>query len=229
MLGVPQMALRYDRSYLTLLLFVMYGVAEVLSGRQAWMISENNRVLDRVIRWLSWHKIGHIAIKKDESVQLLEAHATTPLERCVVPASALTDHLTMLCAKANAGQRSIQQGTMLDVTAERLYARALIGDFIAAQIVWVGILATIVGVILAFWPMIDGVSIDAMRSNLGRFFGGIAVAFIPTAVSFVCKITLDINTRIIVSGVRELVEKITWVAETEVLPFLHADGKITVL
>ena len=229
LLGLPQMALRHDRSYLTLLLFAMYGTAEVLSGWHAWAISEDNRTVDRVIRWLTWHKLGHIAIKKDESVQLLKAESTNPLDRCVVQRSAIADHLTMLCAKADAGQRTIDQGTMLDITAEGLYARALIGDFIAAQIVWVGILATIVGVILAFWPMIDGVSIDAMRTNLGQFFGGIAVAFIPTAVSFVCKITLDINTRIIASGVRQLVEKIAYVAETKVLPFLHNDGKTTVL
>jgi hypothetical protein len=229
LLGVPQLALHYDRSYLTLLLFVMYGTAEVLSGRQAWRISEDNRVVDRVVRWLALHKLGHIAVKKDENVQLLVADSRDLLDRCVIPPSAIADHLTLLCVKANAGQRSMHQDTMIDITAERLYSRALIGDFIAAQIVWVGILATIIGVILAFWPMIDGVSIDAMRMNLGRFFGGIATAFIPTAVSFVCKIILDINTRIIVSGVRELVEKIATVAETQVLPFLHTNGKITVL
>ena len=229
-LGVPQMALRYDRSYLTLLLFAMYALAEITSGRQAWLISQDNRVVDQVIHWLTWHKLGHIAIKKNESVQLLEAGDNlNPLNRCVVPSSAIADYLTMLCVKANAGQRTIQQRTMIEIMADRLYSRALIGDFIASQIVWVGILATIIGVILAFWPMIDGDSLDAMRSNLGRFFGGIAVAFIPTAASFVCKITLDINTRIIVSGVRELVEKIAGVAETEVLPFLHADGATTVI
>ena len=104
----------------------------------------------------------------------------------------------------------------------------MIGDFIGSRIVWVGILATILGVIMAFWPMIDGVALDAMRTNLGQFFGGIAVAFIPTAVSFVCKIMLDFNTRIIASGVRDLIDKIACVSETDVLPFLDGDGDTSI-
>jgi hypothetical protein len=63
-----------------------------------------------------------------------------------------------------------------------------------------------------------------MRANLGEFFSGIAVAFIPTAVSFVFKIVLDFNSRIISSGVRELIDKIACVSEVQLLPFLEQDG-----
>jgi hypothetical protein len=222
-LGLPQIALHYDHSYLTMLLFGMYGTAEVLSGRQAWLISRENLIADRVIGWLSRHKLTRTATMSDGCV-LLQSYD----EDLLVPKSAIGEHIGLLSVKANAGQRRIRQSTIIDVTADRLYSRAMIGDFIGSRIVWVGILATILGVIMAFWPMIDGVSLDTMRTNLGQFFGGIAVAFIPTAVSFVCKIMLDFNTRIIASGVRDLIDKIACVSETDVLPFLDGDGDTSI-
>lgn len=220
-LGLPQIALHYDQSYLTVLLFVMYGVAEVLSGRQAWIMSRENRIADTVIDWLARHKLQGIMV--NSSIILSSGE-----DVCRIPASAIADHLSLLSVKANAGQRRIRQSTIIDVTSERLYSRTMIADFIGSRIVWVGILATILGVIMAFWPMIGGVSIDSMKSDLGHFFGGIAVAFIPTAVSFVCKILLDFNTRIIASGVRDLIDKIAVVSETDVLPFLDGDGDTTI-
>ena len=222
-LGLPQIALHYDHSYLTVLLFAMYGTAEVLSGRQAWLISQENCIADRAIRWLSRHKLTSTTAMRDGRILLHGDEKTL-----MVPKSAIAEHFVLLSLKANAGQRRIQQNTIIDVTADRLYSRAMIGDFIGSRIVWVGILATILGVIMAFWPMIDGVSIDAMKTNLGQFFGGIAVAFIPTAVSFVCKIMLDFNSRIISSGVRDLIDKIACVSETDVLPFLDGDGDTSI-
>lgn len=222
-LGLPQLALHYDHSYLTLALFAMYGLAEVLSGRQAWIVSCQNQIADTVVGWLSQRRLTGIVVNRDNSVVLSSNDS-----RLDVPASAIAEHLTLLSVKANAGQRQIRQNTIIDVTADRLYSRTMIADFLGSRIVWIGILATILGVIMAFWPMIDGVSLDAMRSNLSQFFGGIAVAFIPTAVSFVCKIMLDFNTRIIASGVRDLIDKIACVSETDVLPFLDGDGDTTV-
>lgn len=220
-LNLPQIALHYDRSYLTSLLLGLYLTAEALSCRQAWRLSSENHIADRAIRWLSRHKLVKTTIQRDGSVVL---HGTEP-HHTIVPRSAIAEHFSLLCVKANAGQRRIGQSMIVDITAERLYDRTMVADFIAARIVWVGILATIIGVIMAFWPMIGGgESIDTMKSNLGGFFGGIAVAFIPTAVSFVFKIILDFNTRIITTGVRELIDKIACISETELLPFIDRDG-----
>jgi hypothetical protein len=219
-LNLPQLALLHDRSHLTVLLLALYVLAEVLSGRQAWLLSTENRTADQVIRWLSQHKLSKATVGADYAVIL---HNNSDM--LILPHSAIAEHFALLCIKANAGQRQIGQTMIVDITAERLYDRMMIADFIASRIVWVGILATIIGVIMAFWPMIDGVvSIDAMRANLGEFFAGIAVAFLPTAVSFVFKIVLDFNTRIISTGVRELVDKIACVSELQLLPFLEQDG-----
>ena len=118
-LGLPQIALHYDHSYLTMLLFGMYGTAEVLSGRQAWLISRENLIADRVIGWLSRHKLTRTATMSDGCV-LLQSYD----EDLLVPKSAIGEHIGLLSVKANAGQRRIRQSTIIDVTADRLYSRA---------------------------------------------------------------------------------------------------------
>ena len=208
-LGLPQIALYYDRSFLTVLLFLMYGIAEILAARQAWVISRENRIADRVMGWLKEHRLRHIKLQGKDVLLL-----STSTQFSVMP-SVIGTHYKTLCEMAASGQRQVRQEPILDDAADHMYERSLIGDFISTRIVWVGIMATILGVIMAFWPMIDGGSIDTMKNNIGQFFGGIAVAFIPTAVSFVCKIALDFNSRIIAGGVRDLFTKITVSSETK--------------
>jgi hypothetical protein len=219
-IGLPQIALHFDHSYLTYLLFGIYFAAEVLSGRQAWRVSKENKIADDVIRWFSRHKLTTTPLMHEDGTVALQSGDAPDMDIHLVPPSAIADHFSLLCIKANAGQRKIRQDTIIDVTADRLYERTMIADFLSTRIVWIGIFATILGVIMAFWPMIDGVSIDAMRANLGMFFGGIAVAFIPTAVSFVFKIVLDFNSKIVESGVRDLIDKIAVVSETDLLPLV---------
>lgn len=226
-LGLPQIALFYDHSYLTYLLFGLYISAEILSGRQAWNVSKENQIADDVIKWFSENTLHDTTINDDGSINLIAKQTMMNNRQCThefvvhsVPSSFIAEHFSLLCTKANANQKRIRQDTIIDIIADRLYHKTMIAEFISARIVWIGILATILGVIMAFWPMIDGVSIDAMKTNLGVFFGGIAVAFIPTAVSFVFKIILDFNSKIISGGVRDLVDKIACASETSLLPII---------
>ncbi len=222
-LGLPQIALSHDHSYLTVVLLGLYILAECFSGRQAWLISKENKIADDVIHWFANNQLNKTEIDEDGNVVLVPEQSD-PSSNYVIPKSAMADHFLLLTVKANAGQRKIRQNTIIEVTADRLYEQASTAEFIASRIVWIGILATILGVIIAFWPMIGAASIDVMKTNIGAFFGGIAVAFIPTAVSFVFKIVLDFNSWIVTKGVQSLIDKIACVSETDVLPVLdHED------
>lgn len=226
-LGLPQVALHYDHSYLTYILFGLYISAECLSCRQAWKISKENQIADNAIQWFANNKLKNTALNSDGSITLHPTENILTHDNFLpytIPKSSIAEHFTLLCTKANANQKRIRQDTIIYIIADRIYDKAMIAEFISARIVWIGILATILGVIMAFWPMIGGVSIDAMKGNLGAFFGGIAVAFIPTAVSFVFKIILDFNSKIIGSGVRDLIDKIACASETDLLPVIdHED------
>jgi hypothetical protein len=83
--------------------------------------------------------------------------------------------------------------------------RVLTADFFGMVIEKIGILGTIVGVIWVFWPfMTAGVSVESMKEHVSEIFGGIAVAFIPTAVSFCLSILLDVQIRILHIGLLDL-------------------------
>jgi hypothetical protein len=82
----------------------------------------------------------------------------------------------------------------------------LIGDWLSERIAKIGMLATVVGIVWALWPFLQGASIEQIKNNLSPFFSGVAVAFIPTAVSFAAVIMLDIPTKILTKALQRLEE-----------------------
>lgn len=219
LLGMPQVIISHDHSYLSVVLIVMYFAAEILSGYQAVFVSKLHRTVSEALLWLKSHPIDGL-VPNGEGVTLKSGEAEFN-----VPPSPFATHLLALMAKSENGKDGVDQHFLIEGFAENLYRRTSVGDFLATRIVWVGILATILGVIIAFWPFLQaGLNIDAMKTNIGGFFSGVAVAFLPTAVSFVFKIALDFNSRIIGNGVSEIVETATIACESYVIPFLEHDG-----
>lgn len=219
LLGLPQLAFAHDKSYLSVSLVAMYFVAEALAGRQAIWVSRQHRNLHDTAVWLRANRIESIRMPQDGSVVLASKDSDW-----TVIAGPFADLIRGLVEKSTNGPKGkLDQKELIDSFVEHLERRTSIGDFIAARIVWVGILATIVGVIMAFWPFQQaGMTIDAMRANLGDFFSGVAVAFIPTAVSFVFKITLDFNGKIIQDGISEMIEVATRISSSHVVPRLES-------
>lgn len=218
LLGLPQLAFEHDKSYLSVALVAMYFLAEAMSGKQAIWISRQHRNLTETTAWLNANRIESMTMVTDGSV-IMSAKGSS----WTVVAGPFADLVRSLATQnANGPKRRMDQQELLSAFAENLDRRTSIGDFIGSRIVWVGILATIIGVIMAFWPFQEaGMSIDAMRSNLGEFFSGVAVAFIPTAVSFIFKITLDLNSKILQDGVSEMIEMATAASSGHIVPRLE--------
>jgi hypothetical protein len=215
--GIPQMALAYDYSQLTLLLFLMYGLAEILAGIQVWAVSRRHKQVQESLRFVRSHGFSKMKRLSDGQVLLMSVNEST----LSLPPSIFSEFLSDLDDKAGNSGVARDPKILLDSFGEKMFRKSGIGDFVASRIVWVGIFATIVGVILSFWPFINmGFDPEAMREALPEFFSGVAVAFIPTAVSFVFKIALDINTRIINGGVEETLEMATVIADAHIMPRL---------
>lgn len=92
------------------------------------------------------------------------------------------------------------------VDSEALWHRHSFVFFSSELIVAAGIFGTVVGVIISLMPFFGLSSFDiaAIQPHLLGMFNGIAVAFFPTAVSIVGKISLDIHSRIHQSAVLAL-------------------------
>lgn len=218
LLGLPQLAFEHDKSYLSVALIAMYFLAEAMSGKQAIWISRQHRNLLETSAWLDGKKLESLIMVSDGSVIMSSRGSSWTV--MPGPFADLVRSLAMQSANGSKGR--VDQTALLDAFTEHLERRISIGDFIASRIVWIGILATIVGVIMAFWPFQQaGMSIDAMRSNLGEFFSGVAVAFIPTAVSFIFKITLDLNSKILQDGISEMIEMATSLSASHIVPRLE--------
>ena len=61
--GIPKLAIFYDHSHLTVALAVLYVLAEILSGRQAWKISNEQRI---AMSTLAITKIENIIPQPDD-------------------------------------------------------------------------------------------------------------------------------------------------------------------
>ncbi len=219
-LGLPQLTLAHDHAHLSLVLILMYVLAECLGAAQAIKISREHRRISDLAAWLKGRSLMGLSYQGG-SLRVMD----TKTETFDIPPSSFADHIGSLMDRARAGKGSLNHQAFLNVLADRLYHKASIVEFVASRIVWVGILATIVGVIWAFWPfMAAGLNIETMKNNLAGFFSGIAVAFMPTAVSFVFKIALDINARILNSGVGEIIDTATIVGEAQLVPFIRGDA-----
>ena len=218
-LGIPQIAIMSDHSYLTTVLLGMYAISEILSARQAWKMSSELLIAQQAKEWLKSNNMVSLVFS-DETVLFLSNTATH-----TVKPSETANHFIALRDMAANGHK-VDQSILLDVLSDRLNSKISFIEFVAGRVVWVGILATILGVILAFWPLLSGdMSVDTIRLKLGGFFSGIAVAFIPTAASFVFKIALDFGTNILNNAADEIVNLVARGSETKILPFLEKNSK----
>ena len=218
--GIPQLVFHHDHLYLTSVLLAMYLAAEVLAGREAIWLSRETRISEECLSWLKRNpKVFWVADRGSEVTVSARSG-----EFFHVPQSFLYGHLVNLIRKADlSGGSRIDQSLLLDTLADRIEFRSQISGFIGSLIVWVGILGTILGVVLAFWPYVGLTSFDVetLRLHMGEFFRGVAVAFLPTAASFVFKIALDINGRIVAGGTQDLIDNITVISEAYALPVLE--------
>lgn len=222
--GLPQTAIAHDHSYMSIVLIAIYLIGECVIARQIYLVSHLHTQSQMLLTWLKANPIKAIVDDGSPFTGFKSAASSLMLKR-----SPITDHITAIMPKARYGQ-TVDQTLLLEGFTEGLYRRAGMSSFISSRIVWVGILATIVGVIIAFWPFLAaGSNLDTLKGNMGGFFSGVAVAFIPTALSFVFKIALDIGDHIVETGICEIVETTTIASESYVIPFLEASAQQSVI
>lgn len=234
LVGLPQLIVTYDHSHLSLVILAGWLVAEVLTGIQVVAASRLHRQVADVRAWFGEYVLTKMTFPLDVVVLTGEAGVSEKIPNHVyeMANSAYGDHLYALWRRAythpdDTRPGALDQTILLEALADRLHDRVSTTEFLASRIVWLGILATILGVILAFWPFVQvGLTIEAIRGNLQGFFAGVAVAFIPTAVSFVAKIALDTVAEILRRGVDETLDMITVDTESHVIPYLEQRGEI---
>lgn len=221
--GIPQLAIASDHSHLTVALLAVYALAELSAARSAWWLSSQRLSTDHAAKVLATGKCRKAAFAEDGDLHLLVTGCDHVTEIVLARTSLLASYARDARSRINGG---VPPG--VGAHDDALYASAQAGvtftRFLASRIVWVGILATILGIVIAFWPFLTvGADVEAVRGALGTFFNGIAVAFIPTAASFVFKILLDVNDHILANAADDLVTRTMLITEAHIATRFQAE------
>ncbi len=160
--GVTSLVLVHDHTHLALALFGLYAVAEALVAMQAVEISREHRAL-LDLRGLTREVSGY---RNPRRTTRHGPDGQSTIQHNVPLVGVFAEHVRALVTRASGGDRQKDQRLLVEVMAERMARRAEVGAFLASRIVWVGILATVLGVVLAFWPFLAaGGNIEASRAT----------------------------------------------------------------
>ena len=141
-----------------------------------------------------------------------------------VPASYLSEHVKRLYKRSEHWQgntRRFDQGVLLQNLQEKLFDRNSWGFHAAQMLLMFGLIGTILGIILTFWPFLSTtqvLNITAIQENLSKVFAGVGAALFPSAFSAVYAVLSMFNDKMLNSGTVELSDQITNISETYVVP-----------
>lgn len=192
--GLMPFVISLDKSYLTIILCILYGISEIFSFFEFRKV---NLIQNQVATLKSVNDVLQPSIFKNFIDSIKER-------------------------KKNGGDKNVF--LLSESFTDKLYISLSTIYFFSSKIVWFGIFATIVGIILSFLPFLsEGLTADTIKNNMTTFFSGVAVAFIPTAISFVFKIALDISTEILSRAIDNIIADTKVIVETTIVPEVFKD------
>lgn len=219
-IGLPQLALLYDHSGLTMFLFSIYSICELVLGIMSCKLSKEYTYTNNAKTFLENNiltSIKKLDVNGKQSIVLESGD-----KEIIIGPSIWADHVSNLIAK-NIFEKVTDQTVLLHGVKNKLYKSIGYGSHFLNIVITVGILATIVGVILAFWPMMTVVTVDSISTLLPLFLPGIATAFIPTAISFVMKFFVDNNVFKLKMHNIEVADTIAETCDIYIMPYLRKE------
>lgn len=224
--GILGLAIKYDKSYLVLLITCVYVSAELYIGRLVYGTSKELMITHQINDILSETVNPQFKIYNNELYVVsegTESEATGErLESCT-----LVQHIKNLVSRSQhwSGKKPrLDQRVLISTLGEKIYAKNSFASTAASVVIYLGILGTVIGIIITFWPFIDTqvvLDVPKIQQNLGQVFSGVGAAFFPSAVAYLYNIFLILDDRLLISNTTELVDDITNISETYVVPVLE--------
>jgi biopolymer transport protein ExbB/TolQ len=212
--GLLQLMLHSDRSYISLLIlllyFVMTGHSFLEAVRASWEMNAARRTADQV------RATDGILRRVGDDLVTRDGH--------VLPPCLMTRHFADLLTKARLqGDQKIDQTILLQSLAEQLKGRHRIGWFVANTMFKLGLLGTVIGFILMLSPIgsIDAYDVEAMKSALTTMSGGMAVALFTTLAGLVGGMLLTLQYYVLDDASGQLFALITEVSEVYIVPAIE--------
>lgn len=187
-----------DPSHLTILITVIYLFTTIYCGIRTWSVSKQQKLLKNFIR-----KFNDDTIDLSETDGIVYSHMNDIAESG-------TDNQTIL----------------LTCRANDLHDKHEIIHYCADVLLKLGLLGTVIGFILALWPlyMLDEFTFEAVKGQLGTISGGIGVALLTTFAGIVTNIVVGLQAHFLETGTNQLMTRLAHLTETKLIPLLRKEN-----
>ena len=218
--GLLQLMLRSDRSFISLVILLIYALFSFHCFYQILYISRETNAAQR-IKDLIAHRNDSFTLVGDRVV-LSDGSALAP--------GVVTEHIRNLIVKARKqGDMHLDQTLLLGNLADMLRARQSVGWFVADALLKLGLLGTVIGFILMLSPIatIDSFDVETMKGALSTMSGGMAVALFTTLAGLIGGTLLKLQYYLLDEGTSQLFALTTEMTEVHVISVLdRMHGKV---
>ena len=202
-MGIFQLGFFYDKSYLSFVILAWWAIAETVIGLNVWNQAKEFKALENFKK--------QIMIDKNLARALMMPEYKNTL---------VATYSEYLLRRNMNSKQPIDQTQMAAALERRLMNRSSFGWLASNLMVFLGLLGTVIGIVLTFWPFIDTtVVIDVARiqTHLSSIFSGVGAAFFPSIYSAVFCMFILISDRIFNNSTHKLLNDLTAFFETNLL------------
>jgi hypothetical protein len=211
--GWLSIALASDRSYISYVILLLYGVLSLHWLVLVKQLSSDTKVIDDLNTRINDLKPGGLSVDgQGVSVQ------GKPVE-----AGICADYLQELFQKSKRHTTGeLEHKLLLEVLAERLMSRYAFGHWAADMLLKLGLLGTILGFIMMLSPVGELTDFDpnVLQQLLGQMSGGMAVALYTTMAGLVTSTLLGLQYEMLDTAASRLVDKVAIAVDVYILPTL---------
>ena len=186
--GLLALALTSDRSYISWVIFALYGLATLHWLSRAWALTEEH--------------------KHCEAIDQAVAQGSTSTPQGIQEQSYVGDFLASLQQQSHTSSDSTR--LLIDTLGDQLNNTHAPGHFIADLLLKLGLTGTVIGFILMLLPIgqIEEFDPSLMQQLLSAMSGGMAVALYTTLAGLVTSTLLRMQYYLLDSSLADLVNKL---------------------
>jgi biopolymer transport protein ExbB/TolQ len=205
--GIFQIGFVYDKSYLSYVIFAWWAIAEAVFATNLWNQSREFSMLSQFREQLQQ--------TKDLDLVMLEPK---------FKGSLVQSHVNYIRQRYFNSKQPVDQNQLIAALERRLMNLNSFGWLASNLMVFLGLLGTVIGIVLTFYPFIDNntaIDIARIQSHLSSIFSGVGAAFFPSIYSAIFCIFILISDRISNNSTYRLLNELATFSETEILIYVE--------
>ncbi len=206
-MGMFQLGFQYDKSHLSFVILAWWIIAEAVIGTNIWNQTKEFKALENFKKQM-------VHIQNLTDLVQLSCYKNTIVAM----------HVSYILNRYKNSKNPVDQTQMASALERRLMNRSSFGWLAANLMVFLGLLGTVIGIVLTFWPFIDittSLDVTKIQMHLSSIFSGVGAAFFPSIYSAVFCVFILISDRIFNNSTHKLLNDLTEFSETEVLRYLE--------